>query len=153
MSEKNWPQINEKMIDSVSSVLKSGKLNQWNNNIVKEFEKKFSEKMGVNYSVAVFNGTVALELCIKTLGLKEGDEVIVTPRTFIASASCCAWYRIKPVFVDVDRNSQNITLETIKTSITDKTKAIILVHLAGWSCNVEEICNYCREKGIYIIED
>lgn len=153
MSEKNWPQINEKMIDSVSSILKSGKLNQWNNNIVKEFEKKFSEKMGVNYSVAVFNGTVALELCIKTLGLKEGDEVIVTPRTFIASASCCAWYGIKPVFVDVDKDSQNITLETIKASITDKIKAIILVHLAGWSCDVEEICDYCRKKGIYIIED
>ena len=146
-----WPQINDMMIEKVSNVLKSGKLNQWNNNSVKEFETKFADYIKCNYAVAVFNGTVALELCIKTLGLKEGDEVIVTPRTFIASASCCAYYGIKPVFVDVDINSQNITLETIKGGITEKTKAVILVHLAGWPCDLEEICNYCREKGIYII--
>lgn len=150
---KSWPQMSDKMIKSVSEVLTSGKLNQWNNDAVKEFEKKFAKHMGSNYAIAVFNGTVALELCVKTLGLKEGDEVIVTPRTFLASASCCAWYGIKPVFVDVDINSQNITLETIKTAITSKTKAVILVHLAGWPCDLEEICNYCREKAIYIIED
>jgi len=150
---KNWPQMSDKMINSVTDVLKSGKLNQWNNPAVKDFEKKFANYFGSNYAIAVFNGTVALELCIKTLGLKEGDEVIVTPRTFLASASCCAWYGIKPVFVDVDVNSQNITLDTIKSAITDKTKAVILVHLAGWPCDLEEICDYCREKGIYIIED
>lgn len=154
MKKKNvWPQMSEKMINSVTDVLKSGKLNQWNNPAVKDFEKKFANYFGSNYAIAVFNGTVALELCIKTLGLKEGDEVIVTPRTFLASASCCAWYGIKPVFVDVDINSQNITLETIKSAITNKTKAVILVHLAGWPCDLKEICEYCREKGIYIIED
>ena len=148
-----WPQISQKMIDSVSNILESGKLNQWNNPAVKEFEEKFAKYMGCNYAVAVFNGTVALELCVKTLGLKEGHEVIVTPRTFLASATCCAWYGIKPVFVDVDENSQNITLETIKSAITNKTKAVVLVHLAGWPCELEEICKYCRKKGIYIIED
>lgn len=153
MEDQVWPQMSDKMINSVVDVLKSGKLNQWNNSAVREFEKKFSNYIGSKYAIAVFNGTVALELCIKTLGLKEGDEVIVTPRTFIASASCCAWYGIKPVFVDVDINSQNITLDTIKTAITSKTKAVILVHLAGWPCELEEICKYCREKGIYIIED
>jgi dTDP-4-amino-4,6-dideoxygalactose transaminase len=150
---QDWPKMSEKMINSVSEILKSGKLNQWNNSAVKEFENKFANYFGSNYAIAVFNGTVALELCVRTLGLKEGDEVIVTPRTFLASASCCAWYGIKPVFVDVDINSQNITLETIKSGITNKTKAVILVHLAGWPCDLEEICNYCREKGIYIIED
>jgi len=149
----NWPQMSQKMIDSVSHVLESGKLNQWNNPVVKEFEEKFAKYMGCNYAIAVFNGTVALELCVKTLGLKQGDEVIVTPRTFLASATCCAWYGIKPVFVDVDENSQNITLETIKSAITNNTKAVILVHLAGWPCDLEEICKYCREKGIFIIED
>ena len=148
-----WPQMSQKMIDSVSNVLASGKLNQWNNPAVKEFEKKFAKHMGCNYAVAVFNGTVALELCVKVLGLKEEDEVIVTPRTFLASATCCAWYGIRPVFVDVDENSQNITLETIKGAITNKTRAVVLVHLAGWPCELEEICKYCREKGIYIIED
>jgi dTDP-4-amino-4,6-dideoxygalactose transaminase len=154
MEDSNiWPVMSTKMTDSVTEVLKSGKLNQWNNPTVKDFETKFAKYMNCNYAVAVFNGTVALELCIKTLKLKEGDEIIVTPRTFLASASCCAWYGITPVFVDVDMNSQNITLETIKLSITEKTKAIILVHLAGWPCDLEEICNYGREKGIYIIED
>lgn len=149
----NWPLINEKMINSVSNILKSGKLNQWNNTIVNEFEKKFAEYINSKYAIAVFNGTVALELCVKALNLKENDEVIVTPRTFIASASCCAWYGIKPIFVDVDINSQNITLENIKEAITSKTKAVILVHLSGWPCDLEEICNYCKGKGIYIIED
>ena len=148
-----WPQMSRKMIDPVSNVRESGKLNQWNNPAVKEFEKKFAKHMNCNYAVAVFNGTVALELCVKALGLKEGNEVIVTPRTFLASATCCAWYGIKPVFVDVDKNSQNITLETIKGAITNKTRAVVLVHLAGWPCELEEICKFCREKGIYIIED
>ena len=150
---KMWPFMTEKMCQNVNEVLKSGKLNQWNNNSVKEFEKKFAEYFKCNYAVAVFNGTVALELCIKTLGLKECDEVIVTPRTFLASASCCAWYGITPIFVDVDINSQNITLENIKEAITEKTKAVILVHLAGWPCELEKIVKFCREKGIYIIED
>ena len=151
--QKSWPQLSPKMIESVTQVMQSGKLNQWNNPAVKQFEDKFANYVGTNHAVAVFNGTVALELCIKTLGLESGDEVIVTPRTFLASASCCAWYGIKPVFVDVDINSQNITLETIKSGITNKTKAVILVHLAGWPCDLEEICHYCKEKGIYVIED
>lgn len=149
----SWPQISNKMINSVCDVLKSGKLNQWNNSIVKEFENKFAKYIDCNYAVGVFNGTVALELCIKTLNLKEGDEIIVTPRTYIASASCCAWYGIKPIFVDVDLNSQNITLDSIKNGITKNTKAVILVHLAGWSCNLDDICKYCRENNIFIIED
>ena len=153
MNSESWPQMNDKMVNSVSDILKSGKLNQWNNPAVNDFETKFAKHIGSNYAVAVFNGTVSLELCVKTLGLKEGDEVIVTSRTFLASASCIAWYGIKPVFVDVDEDSQNTTLETIKTAITTKTKAVILVHLAGWPCDVKEICEYCREKNIYTIED
>ena len=148
-----WPIMNDKMISSVKDVLISGNLNQWNNDSVNEFEKKFSHYIGCNYSVAVFNGTVALELCLKTLELKEGDEVIVTPRTFIASASCCAWYGIIPVFVDVDKNSQNITLENIIKNITKKTKAVILVHLSGYPCNLDKICEYCKINNIYVIED
>lgn len=148
-----WPFMTDKMCIDVNNVLKSGKLNQWNNDVVNKFEKQFAKYLNCNYAVAVFNGTVALELCIKTLGLNKDDEVIVTPRTFLASASCCAWYGIKPVFVDVDINSQNITLENIKQAVTEKTKAVILVHLAGWPCDVAEIVSYCRNKGIYIIED
>jgi dTDP-4-amino-4,6-dideoxygalactose transaminase len=148
-----WPKFNDKMINGVVDVLKSGKVNQWNNSIVNEFENKFSEYLGCNYSVAVGNGTLALELCLKTLGLKEGDEVIVTPRTFLASATSAAWYGMVPKFVDVDRNTQNITLENIKSEINEKTKAVILVHLAGWPCDLENIVKYCRSKNIYVIED
>lgn len=148
-----WPVFSEKMISSVSDVLKSGKVNQWNNSAVNDFEKKFAKHMGCNYAVAVFNGTVSLELCLKVLDLKEGDEIIVTPRTFLASATCAAYYGMIPVFVDVDYNSQNITLENIKKAITEKTKAVILVHLAGWPCELEEICKYCKEHNIYVIED
>jgi dTDP-4-amino-4,6-dideoxygalactose transaminase len=151
MSE--WPVLNEKMINSVTEILKSGKLNQWNNNAVRDFENKFAKHIGCDYAVAVSNGTLALELCIKTLNIKEDDEVIVTPRTYIASALCCTWYGITPIFVDVDIESQNITLESIKKYITTKTRAVILVHLAGWPCDMQEICDYCREKNIYIIED
>ena len=139
MSE-GWPFMTDKMCTDVNNVLKSGKLNQWNNDVVNKFEKQFAKYLNCNYAVAVFNGTVALELCIKTLGLNKDDEVIVTPRTFLASASCCAWYGIKPVFVDVDMNSQNITLENIKQAVTEKTKAVILVHLAGWPLRCSRNC-------------
>jgi dTDP-4-amino-4,6-dideoxygalactose transaminase len=148
-----WPQINDNMINEVGKVLKSGKLNQWNNDSVNKFETKFSDYIGCKYSVAVSNGTVALELCIKTLDLKNGDEIIVTPRTFIASALCCAINNVNPVFLDVDINSQNITLDNIKKTITKKTKAIILVHLAGWPCELDEICKFCKENNIFVIED
>lgn len=148
-----WPHIDNNIIEKVSDVLKSGKLNQWNNNLVKEFENKFSEKMDCKYGVAVFNGTVALELCIKSLELNDGDEVIVTGRTFIASAMSCVTNRLKPVFVDVDLESQNITLDNIREKINNKTKAIILVHLAGWPCDLEEICKFAKDNNIYVIED
>ena len=148
-----WPHIDNNIIEKVSDVLKSGKLNQWNNNLVKEFENKFSEKMDCKYGVAVFNGTVALELCIKSLELNDGDEVIVTGRTFIASAMSCVTNRLKPVFVDVDLESQNITLNNIREKINSKTKAIILVHLAGWPCDLEEICKFAKDNNIYVIED
>jgi len=148
-----WPQFTDKMIASVANVLESGKVNQWTNPIVNNFENKFAKTIGCNYAVAVFNGTVALELCLKVLGLKEGDEIIVTSRTFLASATCAVWYNIIPIFVDVDQNSQNITLTNIKKAITNKTKAVILVHLAGWPCELDIICDYCRNKNIYVIED
>jgi dTDP-4-amino-4,6-dideoxygalactose transaminase len=148
-----WPQFDEKMISSVSAILQSGKVNQWTNPIVSEFENAFAQYIDCRYAVAVFNGTVALDLCLKTLDLQPDDEVIVTPRTFVASASCIVWNGMKPVFADVDVDSQNITLESIKRAVSKKTRAVILVHLAGWPCELEEICAYCRYNNIYVIED
>ncbi|XWV26190.1 aminotransferase [Tupanvirus soda lake] len=153
MYKSKWPVFSEKMIENVTSVLKSGKVNQWTGSKVFEFEKKFSQYFGIKHSIAVFNGSVAIELCIKAINLQIGDEVIVTPRTFIASASSINMCGGIPVFVDVDANSQNITLENIQKAVTVKTKAVILVHLAGWPCEVEEIVDWCHSKNIYVIED
>lgn len=153
MYKSKWPTYNDKMIDNVVKILKSGKVNQWTGSKVYEFEKKFSEYFGIDHSIAIFNGTVALELCLKAIDLKNEDEVIVSSRTFIASAFCINTCKGIPVFVDVDKNSQNITLFNIKKAVTDKTKAVILVHLAGWPCELEEIVNWCHSQNIFIIED
>jgi hypothetical protein len=153
MYKSKWPVFSDEMIQNVSNVLKSGKVNQWTGNKVFDFEKKFCKYFNVKHSVAVFNGSVAIALCLKTLGLKVGDEVIVTARTFIASASEINMCGCTPIFADVDYTSQNITLETIRKVVTINTKAVILVHLAGWPCDVEEIVDWCHANNIYVIED
>jgi dTDP-4-amino-4,6-dideoxygalactose transaminase len=101
----------------------------------------------------VANGSVALELALRGLGIGPGDEVIVTPRTFIASASSIVAVGAVPVFVDVDRNSQTITAETIAPARTPKTRAIICVHLAGWPCDMDPIMELANEHGLFVIED
>lgn len=153
MYKSKWPIFSDNMIENVSHILRSGKVNQWTGTKVFEFEKKFSEYFDVKHSVAVFNGSVAIELCLKAIDLQIDDEVIVTPRTFIASASSINMCGGIPIFVDVDVNSQNITLDNIKKAVNKKTKAVILVHLAGWPCEIDEIVDWCHSKNIYVIED
>ncbi len=153
MYKSKWPVFSEEMITNVSNVLQSGKVNQWTGSKVFEFEKAFSEYFGVKHSVAVFNGSVAIELCLKAIGIEPGDEVIVTARSFIASASSVNIVGAIPVFVDVDINSQNMTLQNIKNAYTSRTKAIIAVHLAGWPCEIEEIIEWCHSKNLFVIED
>lgn len=153
MYKSKWPVFDDTMIANVTAVLKSGKVNQWTGSKVFDFEKKFSEYFDVKHSIAVFNGSVAIELCLKAIDLQVGDEVIVTPRTFIASSSSVNMCGGVPIFIDVDTNSQNITLDNIVKAVTEKTKAVILVHLAGWPCDVEEIVQWCHSKNIYVIED
>lgn len=152
-NKPNWPQYTDKMINNTSEILKSGKVNQWTGTKVKEFEKIYAEYFGVKYAVAVMNGTVALELCMKAINLQPNDEVIVTPRSFLASSTSVNTCGGIPVFVDIDETSQNNTLENIKRGVTDKTKAVILVHLAGLSCECEEIVEWCHKHNIYVIED
>lgn len=153
MFKSRWPFFDDIMIENVTNVLKSGRVNQWTGSRVFEFERVFSEYFSVKHSVAVFNGSVALELCLKVIDLQADDEVIVTPRTFIASVSSITICNGIPIFADVDENSQNITLANIQKAATAKTKAVILVHLAGWPCDVEEIVEWCHSKNIYVIED
>lgn len=148
-----WPyfDINEK--NAVQHVLESGNVSYWTGTECREFEKEYAAYLGINHAVVVFNGTVALELALMAYGIGAGDEVIVTSRTFIASASCAVMRGAVPVIADVDAESQNITAETIKEKITPRTKAIICVHLAGWPCDMDPIIELAKKHNLIVIED
>lgn len=148
-----WPHFEEDEIQAVVDVLKSGKVNQWTGNEINAFEKEFAHYIGSKYSIALANGSLALDLTLIAFNIGKGDEVIVTPRTFMASVSCVALRGAIPVFVDVDPVSQNITLESIAMAVNSKTKAIIAVNLAGWPCELDKIKLFCEQKGIVLIED
>jgi dTDP-4-amino-4,6-dideoxygalactose transaminase len=149
----SWPFFDQDEIDAVSRVLRSGKVNYWTGEEVLIFEREFAAFHGVNYAVALANGTVALELALRVLRIGPGDEVIVTPRTFIASASCIVLQGAIPVFADVDRESQNISAESIQKVLSSRTKAIITVHLAGWPCDMDPILDLAQKRGLFVIED
>jgi dTDP-4-amino-4,6-dideoxygalactose transaminase len=148
-----WPYYEEDQIAEVVSILRAGAVNQWTGPYVSEFEKAYASHVGRKHAIALANGTLALELPLKILGIGAGDEVIVTPRSFMASASCVAFVGAKPVFADVDLDSQNITAETIAPLITERTKAIIPVHLAGWPCDMDSIMALAQKYNLAIIED
>ncbi len=153
MQEKKWPNFNKNLISGVSKILRSGNINYTTGSFGKKFEKKFSKFVGNNYSIATCNGTVALEVAIRSLNLPKKSEIIVPARSFFSSASCIVNTGYVPVFVDVDINTQNISLDEIKKKITDKTKAIICVHLAGLPCDINNIIKFSNKKKIKIIED
>jgi len=148
-----WPMFDDKEADAVRNVLLSNKVNYWTGDECKKFEKEFSEFSGSKYAVALGNGTLALDVALKALDIGGGDEVIVTSRTFIASISSIVNSGATPIFADVDLASQNITPETIRSVITDKTKAIVCVHLAGWPCDMDEIMAIANKHDLYVIED
>ena len=148
-----WPRYGQDEIEAVSRVLKSGNTNYWTGMECRKFEEEFASYHGVKHAIALANGTLALELALRALQIGEGDEVIVTPRSFIASASCVVQAGARPVFAEVDRDSQNITARTVERQITSRTKAIIPVHLAGWPCDMPEIMEVAGRHGIRVIED
>ena len=148
-----WPSFTQEEADTVQDVLLSNKVNYWTGDECKKFEKEFSEFSGSKYAVALSNGTLALDVAFKALNIADGDEVIVTSRTFIASISSIVNAGAVPVFSDVDLSSQNITPDSIRSVITDKTKAIVCVHLAGWPCDMNEIMAIANEHDLYVIED
>jgi len=154
-----WPSFTEEEANAVSSVLLSNKVNYWTGQEGRQFEKEFAQFTDCHYAVAVANGTLALDLALVALsvghsnGGSENDEVIVTPRTFLASVSSIITAGAKPVFADVDVNSQNITSKTISAVLTSNTKAIICVHLAGMPCEMDEMMTLANEHNIKVIED
>ncbi len=148
-----WPSFSQEEAEAVSSVLLSNKVNYWTGEQGRNFESEFAEWVGAKHAVALGNGTQALDIALKALGVGLGDEVITTSRTFLATVSSIVNAQATPVFADVDLNSQNITADTIKRSITTKTKAIIVVHLAGFPAEMDPIMQLAKEHDIYVIED
>ena len=149
----SWPSFTVEEADAVSRVLVSNKVNYWTGQECREFEKEFAVWSGVEYAIALANGTVALDVALKALGIGVGDDVIVTSRTFIASASAIVTAGATPVFADIDHDSQNITADTIRTVLTPRTRAIICVHLAGWPCEMDDIMQLATAHQLYVIED
>jgi dTDP-4-amino-4,6-dideoxygalactose transaminase len=149
----SWPYFNDEDIQKAVEILRSGKINYWTGFEGREFEKEFSSYVGVNHSVAVDNGTNALILAAHALGISHGDEVIMSPRTFVASAFSVMHLGAKPVFIDIDRNTQNMDPDLIEAAITPNTKAIMAIHIAGWPCEIEKIQEICNNHNLFLIED
>jgi dTDP-4-amino-4,6-dideoxygalactose transaminase len=149
----SWPRFAEDEVQAATEVLRSGRVNYWTGSEGRLFEAEFAAFAGCAHAVAVANGTVALELALRALGVGPGDEVITASRTFIASASAVCAVGARPVFADVDRESQNITAETIRPFVTARTRAIIAVHLAGWPCDMDPMLELAREFGLHVVED
>ena len=148
-----WPSFTAEESAAVQAVLASNRVNYWTGTECREFEREFAAWVGVPHAVALMNGTVALELALRALGIGPGDEVVVTPRTFIASISCVVSVGATPVFADVDPVSGNLTAATIEPVLTSKTKAIVCVHLAGWPCDMDPIMELAHARGLRVIED
>lgn len=148
-----WPSFTEEEAEAVREVVLSNKVNYWTGQECREFEKEFASWAGSAYAIALANGTVALDLALRALGIGPGDEVIVTPRTFLASVSSIVNAGAVPVFADVDRDTQNITADTIAAVLTSRTRAVICVHLAGWPCDMDPIMALAEEHQLKVIED
>ena len=148
-----WPNFSEEEAQAVKEVLLGNKVNYWTGSECRDFEREFALWVRTNYAVSISNGTLALDLALKALKVGVGDEVIVTPRSFIASVSCVVSAGATPVFADVDADSGNITAQTIEAVLTPSTKAVICVHLAGWPCDMDPIMALAARHGLKVIED
>lgn len=148
-----WPSFTLEEADAVRRVLLSNKVNYWTGTECRDFESEFAAWCDIRFAVAVANGTVALDLALKALAIGPGDEVVVTPRTFIASVSCVVNAGATPVFADVDSESGNLTAETIEQVLSDRTRAVICVHLAGWPCDMDPIMKLAAKHDFKVIED
>ena len=148
-----WPYFTEDEIAAATAVLRSGRVNYWTGGEGRAFEEEFAAFAGCRHGIVLANGTVALELALRALGVGPGDDVLVTSRTFIASASAVVMCGARPVIADIDCDSQNVTAATLRAALTPHTKAIIAVHLAGWPCDMDAILALAREQGLYVLED
>jgi dTDP-4-amino-4,6-dideoxygalactose transaminase len=148
-----WPCYDDDEIAAVVATLRSGRVNYWTGDQGRRFEAEYAAFTGRRHGIAVANGTLALELGLLAWGIGPGDEVLTPARTYIASASCIVARGARPVVVDVDRDSQVVTVDTLEAARTPRTRAAVVVHLAGWPCPMPAIMDWARQHGIRIIED
>ncbi len=148
-----WPAFSEAEAQAVARVVRSNRVNYWTGTEARAFEREFAAWAGSKYAIALANGTVALDLALVGLGIGPGDEVVVTPRTFLASVSTVVNAGAAPVFADVDRDSGNISAATVERVLSPRTKAVIPVHLGGWPCDMGPIMDLARSRGLRVIED
>ena len=153
MNPSPWPNYEPDEIDAVSAVLASGKVNYWTGEHGKHFEREFADHCQTDFAIALANGTLALELALEAADIGPGDEVVVTPRSFIASASCAVRVGATPVFADVSPESQNITAESVEAVLTPRTRAVIAVHHAGWPCDMDRLMSLAQQHDLTVIED
>ena len=154
LRKSSWPRYESDEIQAVTDVLRSGQVNSLHHGrMCRRFEAEMAELCEMPHAIAVTNGTAALELALKALGVGTGDEVVMPARSFMASASCVVTCGALPIFADVDRDSQNITIDTIEAVLSPRTKAIVVVHLAGWPCDMEPIVALAQKRGLVIVED
>lgn len=148
-----WPSFSPEEVQAVADVLASNRVNYWTGDVCRTFERRFADWAEVPHAIALMNGTVALDAALFALGIGPGDEVIVTPRTFMASASCVAMTGATPVFADIDPDTQGLSAETIAAVLTPRTRAVIPVHLGGAPCDMDPIMALAEATGIKVIED
>lgn len=148
-----WPCFSSEEAQAVSAIITSNKVNYWTGDVGRKFEEEFAAWANSARAIALANGTVALDLALQALGVGPGDEVIVTPRTFIASTSSVVTIGATPIFADVEPDSGNISPRTISEVISPRTKAIIPVHLGGWPCDMDGIMTLAKQHDLFVIED
>lgn len=148
-----WPCFEEDELQAVQRVLRSGRVNYWTGDEGRAFEAEYAAFTGRRHGVAVANGTLALELALVAFGIGEGDHVVTASRTYVASASCAVMRGARPVVADIDRDSQVVTAATLRAALTPRTRAIVVVHLAGWPCPMDEIMSLASEHNLVVIED
>ena len=153
MNLPSWPFYDDDQIRACTETLRSGSVNAWTGDNVDLFQSDFSSFIGTKYSIAIANGSLALSSAYRALGIGAGDEVITTPRTFIATSSELVLLGAIPIFADVDIQSGCITAETIEPLITNRTRAISVVHLGGWPADMPTIMSLAKSYNLPVVED
>jgi hypothetical protein len=148
-----WPVYADDEIEAVGRVLRSGQANYWSGGEGRALEQELAGLVGVSHGLALANGSLALEAALLALEIGRGDEVVVTPRSFIASASAVVLRGARPVFADVDRDSGNLRADAIGAVLSDRTRAVLVVHLGGWPCDMDAILALAARCRLAVIED